>query len=158
MFCQWAYRDFVHVLAICSEQVLADRRMNSGGLAFASEATVRQNRRIMPLADLVYLFHRINQKFWKNCDNPFKLFKKSVNLGASRTRRPVESPCTGQDGKFASRRLRTIGVLRESLRQNLLKGVERSDRDLIEALKGPGVQLKWFRNWNVFERTWGKWR
>ena len=116
MLCQWDYRDFVQVLAICSEQVLAGRRINSEGLAFASEAILRQNRRIVPLADLVYLFHRITQKFWENCDNPFKLFKKSINLGASHTRRPVESPCTGRDGKFAFRRLRTKGVFRESLR------------------------------------------
>ena len=43
MLCQWDYRDFVQVLAICSEQVLAGRRINFEGLAFTSEAVLRQN-------------------------------------------------------------------------------------------------------------------
>ena len=27
----------------------------------------------MPVADLVYLFHRLTQNFWKKSDNPFNL-------------------------------------------------------------------------------------
>ena len=43
MLCQWGYRDFVQVLAICSAQVAAGRRINYEGLAFASKAILRQN-------------------------------------------------------------------------------------------------------------------
>ena len=43
MLCQWGYRDIVQVLAISSAQVPAGRRINFGGLAFASKAILRQN-------------------------------------------------------------------------------------------------------------------
>ena len=42
MLCQWGYRD-LQVLAICLAQVLAGRRINFEGLAFASKAILRQN-------------------------------------------------------------------------------------------------------------------
>ena len=43
MLCQWGYRDFVQVLAICTEQVPAGRRINFEGQAFASKAIMRRN-------------------------------------------------------------------------------------------------------------------
>ena len=41
--CQWDYRDFVQVLVLCLEQVLASRQINFEGLKSASEAILRQN-------------------------------------------------------------------------------------------------------------------
>ena len=43
MLCQWGYRDFVQVLAICSVQVPAGRWINFEGLAFESNTFFRQN-------------------------------------------------------------------------------------------------------------------
>ena len=38
MLCQWGHRNFMQVIAICSVQVTAGRRISFEGLAFASKA------------------------------------------------------------------------------------------------------------------------
>ena len=74
----------MQVLAICSEQVLAGRRINFEGLAFASETILRQKTRILPLADLVYLFHQITRNFGEK-KNQIILLKSPVQTPVSLT-------------------------------------------------------------------------
>ena len=62
MLCQWGYRDFVQVLASCSEQVLAGRRINFEGLAFACKAILRQNTSDPAICQLCLPFLLNNSK------------------------------------------------------------------------------------------------
>ena len=62
MLCQWGYRDIVQVLAISSAQVPAGRRINFGGLAFASKAILRQNTSDPAICRLCLSFPLNNSK------------------------------------------------------------------------------------------------
>ena len=60
------------VLAICSAQLLAGRRINSEGLAFASKAILRQNTSDDAICQLCLPFPRNNSKVLGKGLNPFK--------------------------------------------------------------------------------------
>ena len=63
MLCQWGYRD-LQVLAICLAQVLAGRRINFEGLAFAGKAILRQNTSDPVICQLLLLFLLNNSKIF----------------------------------------------------------------------------------------------
>ena len=66
-------RHFVKVLATCSEQVLAGRRINFEGLAFASKTILRQNTSDHAVSRLCLPFPlNRSESFGKRSDNPFK--------------------------------------------------------------------------------------
>ena len=75
MLCQWGYRVFVQVLAICSKQVLAGRRINSEGLAFASNAILRQNTSDHAVSRHCLPFPLNNSNFWKAIIIPLGILK-----------------------------------------------------------------------------------
>ena len=58
----WSYRDFVQVLAICSVQVPAGRRIHYECLAFASKAILRQNMSDPAICQLCLPFPPNNSK------------------------------------------------------------------------------------------------